>query len=298
MKLYGVIPPMVTPFAEDGSVDFDGLDVLVDYLSYTVDGLFVCGSYGSGPLMDAGERKAVAAASIKKAAGRVPVIVHTGSASSREAADLSAHAAAAGAAAVGAVAPYYFHYSGECIVEYYRTILKAVPKGFPVYVYHNPRFSGYEIDMKTINRLAEFGIAGVKDATFDMAKFSAYQRDLAPKGLDIVLGTESLWLSARALGAEAFIPGLANAFPDLCRKLHRQGMANDIESCRATQFLVNKIRDLMYMAGSTQQAVYAMLEIRGIVKCSPRSPFLPADAAATANLRSALRALGVLDTAS
>jgi dihydrodipicolinate synthase/N-acetylneuraminate lyase len=294
MKLYGVIPPMVTPFKENGDVDYNALEVLIHFLTGNVDGLFVCGSYGSGPLMDIDERKKVAAKSIEFAAGKVPVIVHSGAASSREAAQLSAHAAGIGALAVSAVAPYYFHHNPQGIIEYYRAILTAVPKDYPVYVYHNPRFSGYEIDMQTMVRLMDMGIAGVKDATFDISEFSSYRRDLSPHGFDVVLGTESMWLSARALGAEAFIPGLANAFPELCTELHRQSMQNDYEKACKTQFIVNKIRELMYLAGSTQQAVYAMLSIRGIVQCFPRSPFLAASQSAQKELRESLAELGVL----
>lgn len=294
MKLFGVIPPMVTPFKENGDVDFDALQALVRFLRDRVDGLFVCGSYGSGPLMSLDERMAVATKALEFAAGEVPVVVHTGAASSRDAARLSSHAAAMGAVAVSAVAPYYFHHNSEGILEYYRAILAAVPKDYPVYVYHNPRFSGYEIDMKTMRKLADMGIAGVKDATFDIAKFSAYRRDLAPRGFDVVLGTESMWLSARALGAEAFIPGLANAFPELCTRLHREGMKDDYGQARETQFMVNKIRDIMYLAGSTQQAVYAMLSIRGIVQCWPRSPFVAASADAVAAMKKSLDELGVL----
>ncbi len=294
MKLYGVIPPMVTPFKENGDVDVGGLEKLVYFLRDRVDGLFVCGSYGSGPLMSIDERKMVAARAIEWAEGKVPVIVHTGAAASREAAELSAHAANVGAVAVSAVAPYYFHHNGDGVLAYYRAIIKAVPAGFPVYVYHNPRFSGYEIDVKTMERLVDMGIAGVKDATFDIAKFSIYMSNFAPRGFDVVLGTESMWLSAHALGATAFIPGLANAFPELCIKMHREAMRGDFEKCRETQFLVNKVRELMYLAGSTQQAVYAMLSIRGIVKCMPRSPFLAAGDAAIHALERALSDLGVL----
>ena len=51
-SMYGVVPPMVTPFAQNGDVDEDGLRVLVSFLKEKVHGLFICGSYGSGPLMN------------------------------------------------------------------------------------------------------------------------------------------------------------------------------------------------------------------------------------------------------
>ena len=294
-KLYGVIPPMITPFTSSGEVDVKGLEKLLDYLTSHVDGLFICGSYGSGPLMSVEERKKVAEIVLERVGGKVPVVVHTGTANTRDAVELSRHAVSIGAVAVSAVAPFYYHHGTDGVVEFYRSILKAVPEGYPVYVYHNPRFSGYEIGMDALRILAKDGIRGIKDATFDIGKFSLYMRELEPQGLDIVLGTESLWLPARSLGAEAYIPGLANAFPELCVRLHREGMEGNWEGCRKTQFLVNRIRDVMYLARSTQLAVYAMLEIRGILKTYPRSPFVPATEEEKGKIASALRALGVLE---
>ena len=110
----------------------------------------------------------------------------------------------------------------------------------------------------------------------------------------MVLGTESLWLPARALGAEAYIPGLGNAFPEICGRMWQEGMRNDFEACRRTQFEVNRLREVMYLARSTQLAVYAMLEIRGVITAYPRSPFVPATAEEKKGMRKALDELGVL----
>jgi dihydrodipicolinate synthase/N-acetylneuraminate lyase len=121
-------------------------------------------------------------------------------------------------------------------------------------------------------------------------------RELREDGFDVVLGTESMWLSACALGAEAYIPGLGNAFPEICGEMWQQGMKNDIKACRQTQFEVNKLRDVMYLARSTQLAVYAMLEIRGVLRAYPRSPFVPATDAEKEKICKALEGLGVLST--
>ena len=77
-QMYGVVPPMVTPFQENGEVDFESLKTLVNFLSEHVDGLFINGSYGGGVLMTEEERKAVAETTVNTAAGRVPVTVHVG----------------------------------------------------------------------------------------------------------------------------------------------------------------------------------------------------------------------------
>ena len=142
--------------------------------------------------------------------------------------------------------------------------------------------------------LKEIGVHGIKDATFDILTFANYMRLLASDSFDVVLGTESIWLPARALGCEAYIPGVGNVFPELCVKMWREGMNNDFALCRQTQFLVNKMRDIMYLARSTQLAVYAMAKIRGIVDAFPRAPFMPASIEEVSAIRHSLDLAGVL----
>ena len=77
-------------------------------------------------------------------------------------------------------------------------------------------------------------------------------------------------------------------------KMWQEGMQNDYETCRQTQFLVNQLRSLMYLAGSTQQAVYCMASLRDIIHTYPRAPFKPASAQEKEALRSALERTGVL----
>jgi dihydrodipicolinate synthase/N-acetylneuraminate lyase len=137
-------------------------------------------------------------------------------------------------------------------------------------------------------------LSGVKDATFDMLIHATYQRTLADEHFDVALGTEALWLPARSLGCESFIPGLGNAYPELCRTAHRQGMAGEWEACRESQFLINELREVMYLARSTQLAVYAMLELRGIITAYPRLPFTPATGAEKNSIAEALRRLELL----
>ena len=172
-------------------------------------------------------------------------------------------------------------------------MLKSVGPDFPIYVYHNPKFSGYEITLDTMKRLRDIGIHGIKDATFNILTFAAYMREFASESFDVVLGTEAMWASACALGAEAFIPGLGNAFPEICRQMYAEGMHNQVQACRQTQFKVNRLRDVMYLARSTQMAVYAMLAIRDVIEAYPRSPFVPATPTETENIRQALQQLEV-----
>lgn len=283
---------MITPFTEKGEVDFNGLEAVTDYLANIVDGLFVTGSYGSGALMNVDERKAVTEMCVSRVSNRVPTIPMVGTTNTKETVDLAQHAESVGAAAVAAVGPYYFRHDADTVLRFFEALVSAV--AIPVYVYNNPKFQGYEMSLDTILRMKELGVAGIKDATFDIIMHADYQRRLAPMDFDVVLGTEAMWLPARALGCEAFIPGLGNAFPELCVELHRSGMAGDWDRCRQLQFNVNRIRDIMYHAPNTQLAVYAMLELRGILTAFPRAPLRGASESQKRAIERSLSELGLL----
>ena len=278
-QMYGVVPPMLTPFQENGEVDYDSLKTLVNFLSTHVNGLFINGSYGGGVLMTEEERRQVAETTIDTAAGRVPVIVQVGTADSLSAARLVDHAASA----VAAVGPYYFKHNKDEICHYFDALVKAAKGRLPVYVYNNPQFQGYPMDLDVIRTLKEqVGVSGVKDATFDIQTMAKYMRLLKSDTFDVALGTEAMWLSACVLGCKAFIPGIANAFPEICVKMFQEGISGDFEACRKTQFEVNEMRDIMYLARSTQLAIY------------PRAPFIPASDEEKAHIRSRLQQLGLL----
>jgi len=294
LKLKGIVPPMITPFNQDGELDSRNLEGLLQFLKDKVDGLYICGSYGSGPLMSVAERKKVAEIAVKVIDGKIPIICHTGTTNTRDTVELTKHAEQIGCSGAAAVGPYYYHYKENSVLEFFSSMKKGVSPSFPLYVYHNPQFSGYEISLKTIKKLKENGLQGVKDATFNILTFAAYMRELSDDTFDVVLGTEAMWLPAWALGAQAFIPGLGNAFPEICRRMFQESQSLQIERARKTQFEINEIREVMYLAQSTQLAVFAMLEIRGIIKAYPRSPFIPVSQKEKDDIKRALVDLGVI----
>jgi dihydrodipicolinate synthase/N-acetylneuraminate lyase len=91
-------------------------------------------------------------------------------------------------------------------------------KNISAYVYNNPKFQGYPLNLKVLQRMKSLGVNGVKDATFDSLAHATYHRVLKDTNFDIVLGTKAMWFSARVLGTEAYIPGLVNAFVTRCNK--------------------------------------------------------------------------------
>jgi len=291
-KMYGVVPPLVTAFKENGEIDRDAQRIIVSFLKEQVHGLFVCGSYGSGPLMNVEERKKVFEITAKEVDGRIPVIAHVGTTNLRDSIALAQHAEKFGADRIASVPPYYYHHTEESIIHFYSELVKSVK--IPVYIYNNPKTVGYGVDEKLILKLAEVGVKGVKDSSFDIMMLANYLRK-TPEDFDVVPGTEAMWLSAAALGARAFIPGLGNAFPEICVELFEAGINGDLKRCREIQKKVNSLRDVMYSAGSTIVAVYTMLEFRGVVKAYPRSPFIQMGADRKNQFKEKLIELGVLE---
>jgi dihydrodipicolinate synthase/N-acetylneuraminate lyase len=292
-RLEGVIPPMVTPFASDGSLDEYNLTKLVHFLSEHVHGLFICGSYGNGPLMSIAEKKRVIDVVAKNISAKVQLVAHVGATNVRDAAELARHAEGEGVAKVSSVVPYYFHHTRESIKLYFDRLVKAVK--IPVYAYNNPKFTGVAIDVPLLQELADLGVAGVKDSSFDIMTLASFARRIRNPGFDVVLGTEAMFLYAATIGVRAFIPGLGNAFPELCVDLYEAATRFEMEQARTLQMRVNELRDIMYMAKSTVVAVYALLKIRGVCEAYPREPFIALSEKETAAMRQQLVKAGFIE---
>ena len=292
MRLEGVIPPMITPFDSNGEIDEKALRKVVDFLSKNVHGLFLCGTYGSGPLMSVEQRKKVVEITIDEVRGKIPVIVHVGAASTDASIELAKHAEKTGAVCVASVPPYYYRPSERDIIYHYERLVKAI--SIPVYVYNNPKTVGYGISSELMSKIADVGVQGVKDSSFDMMVFAEFQRKLGNRGFDIVMGTEALFLLASVLGAKAFIPGLGNAFPEICVELYEACMKRNYENAWEVQKRVNRVRDVMKIAGATIVSVYEMLKMRGIDPGLPKSPFRLVDEATREHMKKELQELQML----
>ena len=96
----GIYPPMMTAFTEDGEIYEKGTRNIVDFIVPHVQGLYPCGTYGSGPMMSPEERKKVAEIVLDQVNGRVPVILHVGTADTKTTIELAQHAQSIGAGAL------------------------------------------------------------------------------------------------------------------------------------------------------------------------------------------------------
>src|SRR5947199_8423391 len=115
----GIWPAMLTPLTEDGRPALAVLEQLTKlFISQGLGGIYLTGSTGQWPLLTIEERCAITDCVIRAAAGRIPVMVHVGAATTADAVTLARHAARTGASAVSAVAPTYYGYSADAVFGY------------------------------------------------------------------------------------------------------------------------------------------------------------------------------------
>ena len=273
-RIGGIIPPMLTAFDKEGNFDEKAQREIVSFLVDKVQGLYPCGTYGSGPLMSVDERKGVAEVIIDEVAGRIPVIVHVGGTSTSSVVELSKHAEKAGATAVAAVPPTYYGFKEPEVERHFKAMVQAV--SIPVLVYNNPKTTGVAISGEFLNRLAQIGIAGVKDSSFDIMVFYDYLRRVEKEDFLQIIGTEALILPAVAMGAIGSVSGLANAFPEPVVELFNAVRNGDLEKARPLQTKVSAMRDIMHYY-PTMPMKQAVLRERGINAGYPRLPFVLPD---------------------
>jgi len=293
MDFRGIIPPMMTAFKKDGEIYEKGTRDMVDFIVPHVQGLYPVGSYGSGPMMSIAERKRTAEIVIDQTRGRVPVIVHVGCSDTKNTVDLARHAESIGAAAVGAVTPYYNEYDQECIYVHFKTLLDSVR--IPVFLYNNPKLSGCTPSMDTIRKLAKDGIAGIKDSTFDIVNY--YHTAMALKSefpnLNLIIGTEAMLVATFDAGAQAAVTGLGNVYPDLIAELYRDYQSGNRSKLMETQMKVLRVRQITKF-GLTVPTCHAVLELRGVDAGVPRLPFVPVSAEVKEKVKAALKEIKLL----
>lgn len=285
MRLKGIIPPILTPFDEHGAVDLNRLHEFARFLAAHVQGFYICGSYGSGVLMNLEERKKVFEVLSEFSSSDFQLVAHVGTTNLRDSIALAQHAEEHGALAVAAVPPFYFRYNDALLYAFFRDLIEAV--SIPVYLYDNPGATGNPVSIDLINQLADVGLHGVKDSTFDIGKTYQVMRSVNKEDFDVVIGSESQFLPAFMQGSGACISGLANAMPELMQKLFQTADRGAFKQAAALQRRVLEMWDILHFGPSTATA-YAMLRVRGVDAGWPRRPFLPIDNELYAKIESAM----------
>lgn len=205
----GSIVALVTPFA-NGEVDYETLRELVDlHIRSGTDGIVPCGTTGESPTLDYEEHHEVIRVVVQEAAGRVPVIAGTGSNSTQEAIELTAHAKEVGASASLQVTPYYNKPTQEGLYQHFWAIAEAVD--LPIILYNIPGRCVINMEPRTIARLAEHkNIVAIKEATGSMDQVSEIAQ---LTDLTILSGDDSITLPIASVGGKGVVSVVANIVP-------------------------------------------------------------------------------------
>ena len=240
----GSLTALVTPF-KNGGLDEAAFRDLVDWqIAEGTDGLVPVGTTGESPTLSHAEHHNVVAWCIDQAKGRVPVIAGAGSNSTAEAIDLAKHAEKAGADAVLVVTPYYNKPTQEGMYVHFMAVNDAI--GIPIIIYNIPPRSVVDMSVDTMKRLYELkNIAGVKDATADLARVSRQRAAMGPEFIQLS-GEDMTALAYNAAGGHGCISVTSNVAPALCSELHRATAAGDYTKALNIQDRLIPLHDAIF----------------------------------------------------
>jgi 4-hydroxy-tetrahydrodipicolinate synthase len=267
--LSGVITALVTPFDGEGEVDVAALGRLIDFqVKGGVDGLFLCGTAGSGAIMRPDQRELVFREAAKHEKGRVKLMAHIGAASTEESVALADAAYRAGVDAVGAVPPFFLSLDADSVLNHFKVVADAAQ--LPMYVYNIPRNAVNVVTPEMMLKLANVpNIVGIKDSSRDFVNLLEYLR-LLPEDFTVICGTDSYIYPAAVMGCKGCITGYANAFPEIYSRFWKAIQEGLHTEARRMQFRVNVLRAALQKPPITPH--YEALRLRGIDAGIPRPP--------------------------
>jgi len=288
----GSITALITPFA-GGKVDRDAFEKLVDWqIAAGTHGLVPCGTTGESPTLSHQEHMEVVELCIRAASGRVPVIAGAGSNSTAEAVMLARHAQKAGADGVLVVTPYYNKPVQEGLFRHFEAVHDAID--IPVVVYNIPGRSVIDINLDTMARLAALPrVIGVKDATADLSRVSAYRQAV---GLDFIQlsGEDATALAHMAAGGHGCISVTANIAPRLCADFQNACMAGDFRAALDIQDRLYPLHKNLFVESNPAPVKFVAAQL-GLCAEELRLPLVPVSEASRAILRRAMTEAGLPD---
>lgn len=272
----GSLVPNITIFDADGNIDFGRTKWHMRWMfEKGVDGLFLTGSYGSGPMMTNEERIAVfrAAKEVASEFGGKLLLPHVGCIDTRSTVELAKAADEIGVSGIGAVPPFYYKHSEDLVLRYYQEIIENVST--PVYAYNNPATSRFTFSFNTVKKLQELGLAGLKDSPLDVGFVSTvyYDAKLNNKEFQIILGTSTGWLPFYYMGIQAAIAGMNNWAPEIITMMMKWTFEGDRDKSEKAYMVMMDLSKKMHFTDSTIASLMG-LYARGFEAGFPRKPMI------------------------
>ena len=289
-KLRGMGVALVTPFDEEGNVDFEALVKLVDYqLENGTDFLCVLGTTAETPTLSKEEKDQVKRCVIERVNGRVPILLGVGSNNTQAVVETVKNEDMTGVDALLVVVPYYNKPSQEGIYQHYKAVAEATT--LPIVLYNVPGRTGVNMTAETTLRLArDFeNIVAIKEASGNITQMDEILKN-KPEGFDLISGDDGITYPLVSLGAVGVISVLGNAFPAEFGKMTRLAMEGDYAQALTIHHQFTEMYRLLFVDGNPAGAK-ALLSMMGMMKNKLRLPLVPARDVTCEQLQSAWKAL-------
>ncbi|MEH6582798.1 MAG: 4-hydroxy-tetrahydrodipicolinate synthase [Halioglobus sp.] len=287
----GSIVALVTPMNPDTSIDWVGLERLLDlHLAAGTNAIGAVGTTGESATLNVPEHCEVIKRCVSHVAGRIPIVAGTGSNSTWEAIELTEAAANAGADACLLVTPYYNRPTQQGLYEHFKAIAEAVD--VPQILYNVPGRTAVDMDNDTVARLAVLErIVGIKDATGDLARgFDLIKR--CGEQIAIYSGDDPTAMELMLAGGHGNISVTANVAPALMAQMCSHALAGERGAAEAIDVKLSTLNAALFLEANPIPVKWA-LQQRGLIGEGIRLPMTPLAEAFHAQVLAAMEAAGV-----
>jgi 1-pyrroline-4-hydroxy-2-carboxylate deaminase len=283
----GVFPALTTKFTDEGAIDAAACERHFAWqVKSGVDGLIVSGSLGEGSALMPEEKLELVHVARSVAGGR-PVILTVADGSGARTVELVRRAASAGADGLMLLPPMMYNALPDETVEWFRTL--ATAGNLPVMIYNNPVSYKIDVTVPMLEQLAEHeNVVAVKESSDDVRRVIAIRNALGER-LAIFGGVDNLALESCLMGADGWVAGLVNAFPEETVSLWRLGRAGRLAEALAIYRWFAPVLELDVSAQLVQNIKLAET-ILGVGNENVRSPRLKLAGAERARVEALLRA--------
>lgn len=242
--IHGVLPPLITPFSESGSVDFEAFGRNIERMNDTgLCGYLVLGSNGETPYIDEKDKIELVRLCAKKAAPGKLIMAGTGLESTSSTVELTRRAADAGAQCALVLTPSYYHeqMGDDAQIAYFTAVADQSP--IPILIYNVTKFTHINISPAAVSRLSQHpNIIGMKDSSGNIAGLIGYMTAGLDPEFNLMVGTASAWYPALCIGVRGAVMALANCCPRECvqvQTLYEAGKYTEALALYKRMFPVN-----------------------------------------------------------
>ena len=268
--LQGSYVALVTPF-KDGSIDWTALEGLIQFhIDNGTNGIVLLGTTAETSGLASDEKDALLRFAINKIAGRLPVMIGTGTNNLHQTLAATAKAKELGADYALVITPYYIKPTQAGMIEYFGTIAKKVD--IPIVLYNVPGRTGINLSAASTVQLAKehSNIVAIKEASASLVQATQIIRD-APQGFVLMSGEDALNMPLMAIGAKGTISVTANVAPKLVSEHIATCLAGDFATAAKQHLALAKLNDLMFIETNPIPAKEA-LHMMGKIALEYRSP--------------------------